>query len=89
MKKFISTIKNAIKESGLLQSFNVRKSLAKRLEKLSEAKSVDIHFHVFSKESFKKLLDCLTADIAGNFQLMEIAGSWGNTEVVAVLKKPS
>jgi len=64
-----------------------RESMARRVEEMSEAENMDIHFHTFSISSFANLLECFAADIAGNFRVVEICCSRGDSEVVAILKK--
>jgi SAM-dependent methyltransferase len=62
-------------------------TLEKRLEEMSGADDVEIHFHTFSEKSYKRLLEHFAAHVAGNFQLMDIRLSRGGAEVAAVLKK--
>jgi SAM-dependent methyltransferase len=62
-------------------------NFALRLEKMSEAECVDIHYHTFCVTSFKKLLDYFVADISKDFQVMEICSSRGGSEVVAIMKR--
>lgn len=80
---------NVIKLRGGIVSEPDEESFARRLEKMSEAESMDIHYHTFSEASFKKLLDYFVAEIARDFRVMEIRGSRGGGEVVAIMKKLS
>jgi hypothetical protein len=57
------------------------------LEEVSESENTDIHFHTFSRASYARFVECFAAEIAGNFRVMEIRGSRGGAEVVAILRK--
>jgi SAM-dependent methyltransferase len=58
-----------------------------RLEKMSKADGLDIHYHTFCLPSFKKLLDYFCADISKDFQVLEICSSRGGSEIVAIMKR--
>ena len=62
-------------------------TLEKRLEEMSRADDVEIHFHTFSETSYKRVMEHFAAHVAGNFQVMDICLSRGGAEVAAVLKK--
>jgi SAM-dependent methyltransferase len=62
-------------------------TLEKRLEEMSGAEGVEIHFHTFSIESYKTLMEHFAVSVAGNFQVLDLRRSRGGAEVVAVLKK--
>jgi SAM-dependent methyltransferase len=62
-------------------------SFALRLEKMAEAECLDIHYHTFCATSFRKLLEYFCADVSKDFQVMEIRGSRGGSEVVSIMKK--
>jgi SAM-dependent methyltransferase len=64
-----------------------RSTLEKRLEEMSGAEDVEIHFHTFSETTYKRLMEHFAANVAGNFQVMGIHRSRGGAEVVAILKK--
>jgi hypothetical protein len=54
---------------------------------MSAADDVEIHFHTFSGESYRRLLEHFAAHVAGSFRVLEIRPSRGGAEVAAVLKK--
>jgi SAM-dependent methyltransferase len=59
----------------------------RRLAEMLAADRVDIHFHTFSIESYRKFMEYFVTGITREFRLMDVCRSRGGAEVVAILKK--
>lgn len=59
--------------------------LERKVEAMSSCKA-EIHFHVFSQESFMTLLDCFITRIRGDFRIKSAVKSRGGAESLAILE---